>query len=223
MHAIHNGIDTDRFHPTGERDALPRYGIDPDRPIVLFVGRVSRQKGVLSLLRAGHLLDPRAQLVMGAGAADTPELAEEGASALTDLRASRPGVHWITGLRDPLVLRQFFAAASVFVCPSVYEPMGIVNLGVLRRLPLRGPHDRLPQPVLRRGRRLTRSPDTAVGCPRPGPRHHRWQPARCRDETGHRPPAPAPGRRHHGWRPVARRGEVRAIVIRPSRRRSRSA
>lgn len=128
VYAIHNGIDTGRFYPTRERDALTGYGIDPDRAIVLFVGRVSRQKGVLPLLRAAHGFYPRSQLVLCAGAADTPELAAEAAQALADLRAVRDGVFCIPNLHDTAILRQLFAAATVFVCPSVYEPMGIVNL-----------------------------------------------------------------------------------------------
>jgi alpha-maltose-1-phosphate synthase len=127
VYAIRNGIDVDRFFPTAERAALIGYGIDPDRPIVLFVGRVSRQKGILSLLRAAYGFDPRAQLVVCAGAADTPELAAETKRALGELRTARD-VFWISGLHDPVVLRQLFAAAKVFVCPSIYEPMGIVNL-----------------------------------------------------------------------------------------------
>jgi starch synthase len=128
VYAIHNGIDSDQFYPTAERDAVAGYGIDPDRAIVLFVGRVSRQKGILSLLRAAHGFDRGAQLVMCAGAADTPELAAETARALGELRMARDGVFWIPSLHDPAILRQLFAAATVFVCPSVYEPMGIVNL-----------------------------------------------------------------------------------------------
>lgn len=128
VHAIRNGIDIDQFYPTKEGGALTGYGIDPDRAIVLFVGRVSRQKGILSLLRAAYGFDPRSQLVVCAGTADTPELAAEAAQALGDLRTVRDDVFWIPSLHDTAILRQLFAAATVFVCPSVYEPMGIVNL-----------------------------------------------------------------------------------------------
>ena len=126
--AIRNGISTDQFYPTRQRDALPGYGIDPERPIVLFVGRVSRQKGILPFLEAARRFDPSAQIVLCAGAPDTPELADEVAASLAGLRLGRGGVVWIRNLHDPDVLRQLFAAACVFVCPSVYEPMGIVNL-----------------------------------------------------------------------------------------------
>jgi alpha-maltose-1-phosphate synthase len=126
--AIRNGIDTTQFFPTSERSALARYGIDPARPIVLFVGRVSRQKGILPLLEAAKSFAPGAQIVLCAGAADTPELAKEAADALAGLRRARDGVFWIPSLHDSAILCQLFAAATVFVCPSVYEPMGIVNL-----------------------------------------------------------------------------------------------
>lgn len=126
--AVRNGIDTEEFHPTEERHALESYGIDPGRPIVLFVGRVSRQKGILPLLAAARWFNRDAQLVLCAGAADTVALADETAHALADLRSDRGAVFWISNLHDSAILRQLFAAATVFVCPSVYEPMGIVNL-----------------------------------------------------------------------------------------------
>jgi starch synthase len=125
--AIHNGIDTEVFHPTVERDALATYGIDPDRPIVLYVGRISPQKGILPLLAAAHRFTPSAQLVVCAGRADATELAAA-TERLAALRATRDGVFWIPDLYDIAVLRQLFTAATVFVSPSIYEPMGIVNL-----------------------------------------------------------------------------------------------
>lgn len=125
---VRNGIDTEEFHPTEERSALTRYGIQVDRPLVLFVGRVSRQKGILPLLAAAHQFNRDAQFVLCAGAPDTPELAEEVARAIAELRSERDSVLWIPDLHDSSVLRQLYAAATVFVCPSVYEPMGIVNL-----------------------------------------------------------------------------------------------
>lgn len=125
---VRNGIDTEEFHPTEERSALARYGIQVDRPLVLFVGRVSRQKGILPLLAAARQFNRDAQFVLCAGAPDTPELAEEVARAIAELRSERDSVLWIPDLHDSSVLRQLYAAATVFVCPSVYEPMGIVNL-----------------------------------------------------------------------------------------------
>ncbi|HUQ55157.1 glycogen synthase [Lentzea sp.] len=125
---VRNGIDTEQFHPTEEREALVRYGIHQDRPLVLFVGRVSRQKGILPLLSAARRFNRDAQLVLCAGAPDTPGLSDEVAAAIDELRTMFDRVLWIPDLHDATVLRQLYAAATVFVCPSVYEPMGIVNL-----------------------------------------------------------------------------------------------
>lgn len=128
VHAIRNGIDPDAFFPTGDRSFLTAAGIDPLRPIVLFVGRITRQKGVGHLLAAAHHIDRSAQLVLCVAAADTPEIAAETSAAAAQLAKARGGVFWLTNVRTPELLRQLFSAATVFVCPSVYEPMGIVNL-----------------------------------------------------------------------------------------------
>jgi starch synthase len=128
IHVVHNGIDTDFYRPDPEPAVLARFGIDPDRPIVAFVGRITRQKGVPHLLRAALGFDPTAQVVLLAGAADTPELAAETDAAVTELRASRDGVHWITDVLTATDIRQALSHATVFVCPSIYEPLGIVNL-----------------------------------------------------------------------------------------------
>ncbi|APU12992.1 glycogen synthase [Actinoalloteichus fjordicus] len=128
VHVVRNGIDTDAYHPVTATDALQAMGVDPGRPIVAFVGRITRQKGVAHLVAAAHHLDPEAQLVLCAGAPDTPEIGEEIARAVAELAATRPGVFWIQRMLDPAEVRQVLSHATVFVCPSVYEPLGIVNL-----------------------------------------------------------------------------------------------
>ncbi|KAA2264106.1 glycogen synthase [Solihabitans fulvus] len=128
VHVVRNGIDTAAYHPVTETDALVRLGIDPDRPIVAFVGRITRQKGVGHLIAAAHRIDPDAQLVLCAGAPDTPQIAEETRTAVSALAAARPGVFWVQRMLQPAEVRQVLSRATVFVCPSVYEPLGIVNL-----------------------------------------------------------------------------------------------
>ncbi|WP_431038556.1 glycogen synthase [Streptomyces sp. P6-2-1] len=128
VHVVHNGIDTDLYRAVPGTSALDRLGIDPHRPYVLFVGRVTRQKGVPHLLRAARSLDPAAQLVLCAGAPDTPELDAEFRALVGELRAARDGVHWIPEMLPRPELVQLLSHARVFVCPSVYEPLGIVNL-----------------------------------------------------------------------------------------------
>ncbi|WP_086826769.1 glycogen synthase [Allokutzneria sp. NRRL B-24872] len=128
VHVVRNGIDTQAYHPVTEHDALRAYGVDPDRPTVVFVGRITRQKGVGHLIAAAHRIDKDAQIVLCAGAPDTPEIAEETAKAVSELAAARPGVFWIQKMLQPAEVRQFLSHATVFVCPSVYEPLGIVNL-----------------------------------------------------------------------------------------------
>ncbi|HEU5268599.1 MAG TPA: glycogen synthase [Jatrophihabitans sp.] len=128
VHIIPNGIDTDLYRPVPERDALERYGLRTDRPIVLFVGRITRQKGVGHLVRAAAGFAPEAQLALCAGSPDTPELAAEITAAVAELRAGRDGVVWIQQMLPRDDLLQLLTAATVFVCPSIYEPQGIVNL-----------------------------------------------------------------------------------------------
>ncbi|GAA4855759.1 glycogen synthase [Kitasatospora terrestris] len=128
VHVIHNGIDTGVFQPDDSTAALERYGVDPDRPYVLFVGRVTRQKGLQHLLRAAFHLAPEAQLVLCCGQPDTPEIAAEVAHLVEELSRTRTGVVRIDGMLDGSSVRQLLTRAAVFVCPSLYEPMGIVNL-----------------------------------------------------------------------------------------------
>jgi len=128
VHVVRNGIDSTAYRPVTETDALRAHGIDPGRPIVLFVGRITRQKGVGHLVAAAHHIDPDAQVVLCAGAPDTPEIAEETRVAVAELASARPGVFWIQKMLQPAEVRQLLSRAAVFVCPSVYEPLGIVNL-----------------------------------------------------------------------------------------------
>ena len=128
VHVIHNGIDPDVYRPVRDEETLRRRGVDPSRPYAIFVGRVTRQKGLQHLLRAAALLDPRHQLVVLAGTPDTPEIAGEVAELAERVRAERGGLVWIDGiLPRPEVIRLLTGAAA-FVCPSVYEPFGLVNL-----------------------------------------------------------------------------------------------
>ena len=128
LRVIHNGIDTFEYCPTADRSVLTEHGIDLDRPIVIFVGRITRQKGLPYLLRAAPALDADAQLIVLASAADTPDIATEVERGIAQLQEQRDGVFWIRRMVPKPDLIQLFSAATVFVCPSIYEPMGIVNL-----------------------------------------------------------------------------------------------
>jgi len=128
VHVIYNGIDADLYRPDPGREVLDRYGIDPGRPSVVFVGRVTRQKGLPVLLRAAERLDAAAQLVLCAGQADTAELQAEVTGLVERLRSGRGGVILIPGMLAKAEVIQILSHATVFVCPSEYEPLGIVNL-----------------------------------------------------------------------------------------------
>jgi alpha-maltose-1-phosphate synthase len=128
VHVVHNGIDTVLYQPDPATDVLARHGIDPARPYVVFVGRITRQKGVGHLLAAARDFHPDAQLVLCAGAPDTPELGAATAAAVESLRETRSGVFWISQMLPRADVVQLLTHATVFVCPSVYEPLGIVNL-----------------------------------------------------------------------------------------------
>ena len=128
MHVLHNGIDTAEYQPDRGTDVLARHGIDPDRPSVVFVGRITRQKGLPHLLRAMMALDPSAQIVLCAGAPDTDEILAEVTVLVEELRRDRDGVVWIQEMLPKPDVIQILTHATVFACPSVYEPMGIVNL-----------------------------------------------------------------------------------------------
>ena len=128
VHVIYNGIDTDFYRPDPDVSVLERLGVDLTRPYVAFVGRITRQKGVPHLLRAGLAFDPDVQVVLLAGAADTPELRNETDAAIADLRAGRGGVFVVSEMLPREQVRQVLSGALAFLCPSVYEPLGIVNL-----------------------------------------------------------------------------------------------
>ncbi|MFH8291840.1 glycogen synthase [Streptomyces sp. NPDC018059] len=128
VHVVHNGIDTGLYRPDPATDVLERLGIDPGRPYVLFVGRITRQKGVPHLLRAARRLDPGVQLVLCAGAPDTPEIDAEFRVLFEELSRGRAGVQWIPEMLPRPEVVQLLSHAALFVCPSVYEPLGIVNL-----------------------------------------------------------------------------------------------
>ncbi len=128
VHVIPNGIDTELYRPVAERDVLDRFGLRPDRPMVLFVGRITRQKGVAHLVKAAASFAPDVQLALCAGSPDTPELAAEITAAVAELQAGRDGVVWIQQMLPRPELLQLLTAADLFICPSIYEPQGIVNL-----------------------------------------------------------------------------------------------
>jgi len=128
IRVIRNGIDTSEYQPDPNTDVLERHGIDTSRPYVIFVGRITRQKGVPVLLRATSGLVPQAQLVLCAGQADTPELEAEVTGLVAGLRAARSGVVWIPEMLPKREVIQLLTHATVFACPSIYEPLGIVNL-----------------------------------------------------------------------------------------------
>lgn len=125
---IHNGIDADFFVPDAATEALERFGINPATPYVLFVGRITRQKGIVHLLHAIAHLDPGIGVVLAAGQPDTPELAAEVEAGVGEARATRPNVVWIPEMLSRAEILQLYSHAALFVCPSVYEPFGITNL-----------------------------------------------------------------------------------------------
>jgi len=131
VHVVHNGIDSQLWQRSSGVESLEvvrRNGIDPDRPSVVFVGRITRQKGLPYLLRAAAQLPPDVQLVLCAGSPDTPQLLAEVEALLAELRREREGVVWITEMLPRAEVIALLSAATVFACPSVYEPLGIVNL-----------------------------------------------------------------------------------------------
>ena len=128
VHVVHNGIDTELYAPDPDTTVLERLGVHLDRPSVVFVGRITRQKGVPHLLRAALDFDPEVQVILLAGAADTPELKAETDAAIAELHARRDGVFLVSEMLPREQVRQVLTHSTVFVCPSVYEPLGIVNL-----------------------------------------------------------------------------------------------
>ena len=125
---VHNGIDSQLWSPTDAPNIVRKHGVDPDRPSVMFVGRITRQKGLPYLLRAMAELPPEVQLILCAGAPDTPEILREVEDLMATLRESRDGVVWIPEMLPRAEVVALLSSATVFACPSVYEPLGIVNL-----------------------------------------------------------------------------------------------
>jgi len=125
---VHNGIDTDEYRPVTTRAALERYGVDARLPYVLFVGRIARQKGILHLVHAIDYLARGVQVVLCAGAPDTPEIAAEMAALVQRVQSRRAGVVWIREMVDKPGVIELYSHAAVFCCPSIYEPFGIINL-----------------------------------------------------------------------------------------------
>ena len=128
VHVVHNGIDVEAWAPTSNPDFLTRWGIDPEKPAVVFVGRITRQKGLPYLLEAAESLPEDVQLILCAGAPDTPEIKAEVESRVAALQSQRDGVVWITDHLPRHEIAALLSASTVFVCPSIYEPLGIVNL-----------------------------------------------------------------------------------------------
>ncbi|HWH98022.1 MAG TPA: glycogen synthase [Pseudolysinimonas sp.] len=128
VRVVHNGIDLERWHPVDEPEIVRGFGVDATRPSVIFVGRITRQKGLPYLLAAARRLAPEVQLILCAGAPDTPEILAEVQAGVAALQAERTGVIWIDRLLSQPELAALLSASTTFVCPSVYEPLGIVNL-----------------------------------------------------------------------------------------------
>jgi glycogen synthase len=125
---IYNGIDPDEYRPTGAVDQLMKYGVDLERPFVLFVGRITRQKGIIYLVRAIQYMDPGFQVVLCAGAPDTAEIAQEMKEAVGQANTKHGDIIWIDEMVPKTTVYQLYSHAAVFCCPSIYEPFGIINL-----------------------------------------------------------------------------------------------
>jgi len=125
---IHNGIDLEQYRRVDSTDALKRHGIDPTKPYLLFVGRIARQKGIIYLVRAIQFMDQGFQIVLCAGAPDTPEIAAEMKEAVESAAQKRSDIIWIEEMVDRKAVIELYSHAAVFCCPSIYEPFGIINL-----------------------------------------------------------------------------------------------
>jgi alpha-maltose-1-phosphate synthase len=128
VHVIHNGIDLEQYRKVDSTAALKRYGIDPKKLYLLFVGRITRQKGFQHLMRAIQFMDRDFQIVLCAAAPDTPGMGEEMRTAVERAKAQRAGIIWINEMVDQKTARELYSHATVFICPSIYEPFGIINL-----------------------------------------------------------------------------------------------
>ena len=128
VHVIHNGIDLDEYHKTKSTEARQRHGINLSQPYLLFVGRITRQKGIVHLVRAIEFMDRDFQIVLCAGAPDTPEIAAEMQKAIKQAKEKRSDIVWIEEMLDRQAVIELYSNAAVFCCPSIYEPFGIINL-----------------------------------------------------------------------------------------------
>jgi glycogen synthase len=128
VHVIHNGIDLDEYRKTNSTSALQRYGVDLTKPYLLFVGRITRQKGIIYLVRAIEFMDDGFQIVLCAGAPDTPEIAAEMQEAVKQAKEKCSDIIWIEEMLDRKAVIELYSNAAVFCCPSIYEPFGIINL-----------------------------------------------------------------------------------------------
>ena len=128
VRVIHNGIDLEEYRRVDSTDALKRHGINPDEPYLLFVGRITRQKGIVYLVRAIQFMTPGFQIVLCAGAPDTPEIAIEMQKAIAQAKSERLDIIWIEEMVDRNAVIELYSHAAVFCCPSIYEPFGIINL-----------------------------------------------------------------------------------------------
>ena len=125
---VYNGIDTEQYSKNYSNETLERFGIDPEKPFVLFVGRITRQKGIIHLVNAIKHLNEGLQVVLCAGAPDTPEIEKEMQDAVAEVQANRDGVFWLKDMLEKDIAIELYSAAEVFCCPSIYEPFGIINL-----------------------------------------------------------------------------------------------
>jgi len=128
VHVIHNGIDPEEYRKVDATGALERHGIDPNAAYLLFVGRITRQKGIVHLVRAIQFMDEDFPIVLCAGAPDTPEIAQEMNEALAAAQKKRKNIFWIEEMLDRKAVIELYSHAAVFCCPSIYEPFGIINL-----------------------------------------------------------------------------------------------
>ena len=128
VHVVYNGIDTEEYRPVDPTPALRKFGVPADRPFVLFVGRITRQKGIIHLVEAIRHMDGGYDVVLCAGAPDTREIAAEMDAAVAEAKRGRGGIHWIDQMVDKSDIIQLYSGAAVFCCPSIYEPFGIINL-----------------------------------------------------------------------------------------------
>ena len=128
VHVIYNGINLQQYITTSETSTLDEYGVDKNKPYVLFVGRITRQKGIIHLVNAIKYIDPDTQIVLCAGAPDTPEIGKEMEDAVNDVKKTRDNVIWIDKMVTKEEIIQLYSHADVFCCPSIYEPFGIINI-----------------------------------------------------------------------------------------------